>query len=102
MGLVTALAAAYVMPGVVVEAMVDGQERRYGAEAEDSATVGACDEIGGFGGGWPDGRCGGDGFGVVGAPAGGEGPAATEGDLACGQRRSCSPAAGSRSRRRRR
>ena len=32
-----------VTPGIVVEAMVDGQERLYGARAEDSATVGKCD-----------------------------------------------------------
>jgi hypothetical protein len=36
----------YVMSGVVVEATVDGQERRYGARAEEEATVGECDSGG--------------------------------------------------------
>jgi hypothetical protein len=71
------------MPGVVVEAMVNGQEQRYGAEAEDSANVGECDYEGNIGGGRGGGEMGvgGGGFGVVGAPAGGEGPAAPEGDV---------------------
>ena len=62
-----------VTSGVVVEATVDGQERRYGAQSEEGATVGECryeEEEYGSGGGVPT------GFG-----RGGEGPAGREVDL---------------------
>jgi len=64
----------YVIAGVVVEATVDGQERRYGARAEEGATLGECDyeEMPGGQGG---------GGGPVAFGRGGEGPAAAEGDV---------------------
>lgn len=64
---------SYTTSGVVVEATMDGQERRYEARAEEGATVGDCryeEEEYGSGGGVPT------GFG-----RGGEGPAAAEGDV---------------------
>jgi len=73
----------YVTSGVVVEATVDGQERRYGARAEEEATVGECDFE------WmPDGQgegeyipVGGGGGGTMVPPSGGEGPAGREVDV---------------------
>ena len=71
----------YVTSGVVVEATVDGQERRYGARADDEAMVGDCnheDRPGGQGGGedMPLGR----GGGPVIAASTGEGPTPSGGD----------------------
>ncbi len=80
----------YVMPGVVVEATVDGQQRRYGAMAEEGADVGTCDyeEMPGGQGGGGEIVDGGDGYEVppeampvTGLPHGGEGSAAAEGDV---------------------
>jgi hypothetical protein len=73
----------YVTSGVVVEATVDGQERRYGARAEDEALVGKCDYE------WmPDGEgegeyipVGGGVGGTIVPPSGGEGPAGREVDV---------------------
>jgi hypothetical protein len=85
----------WVSSGVVVEATVDGQQRRYGASAEDGALVGECDDE------WiPDGEGesgeildGGGGYEVppeamlvpgspaTGLPSGGEGPAGREVDV---------------------
>ena len=64
----------WVSSGVVVEATVDGVERRYGARAEEEAFVGECNYEG-----VPGGQ--GGGGGPVAFGRGGEGPAAAEGDV---------------------
>jgi len=63
----------YATTGVVVEATVDGQERRYGARAEEGAELGECDY-----GGMHGGR--GGGGGPVAFGRGGEGPSSSGGD----------------------
>jgi len=64
----------WVSSGVVVEATVDGVERRYGARVEEEAFVGECNYEG-----MPGGQ--GGGGGPVALGRGGEGPAAAEGDV---------------------
>jgi len=66
----------YATTGVVVEARVDGQERRYGARAEEGAELGECDYEG-----MPGGRGGGGGGGPVAFGCGGEGPPGREVDV---------------------
>ena len=69
-----------VIPGVVVEATVDGVEQRYGARAED-VTVGTCRAGNRPGAAIPGGEGSGSAVGAVAPPSGGEGPAAAEGDV---------------------